>query len=91
MKIVVAPDKFKDCLSAANVAEAIASGLRRVDPNVTLDICPMADGGEGTVAALVAATGGRIVTERVTGPLAAMKVDAPIGILQVCPQHTRWR
>src|SRR5438552_19134281 len=41
----------------------------------------MADGGEGTVDALVAATDGRIVTRRVTGPLAGMKVDAPIGIL----------
>jgi glycerate kinase len=41
----------------------------------------MADGGEGTVAGLVAATGGRIVTQKVTGPLPRMKVDAPIGLL----------
>ncbi len=69
MKIVLAPDKFKDCLTAAEVAEAIAEGLRSVDPEIEIDICPMADGGEGTVAALVAATGGRIVEQKITGPL----------------------
>jgi glycerate kinase len=81
MKIVVAPDKFKDCLTAAAVADAIARGLRSVDSDVVIDLCPMADGGEGTVAAMVAATNGRIITQRVTGPLASMKVDAPIGVL----------
>src|SRR5947207_5936851 len=81
MKIVVAPDKFKGCLTAAQAAEAIASGIQRAHADAEIDICPMADGGEGTVAALVAATGGRIVTQRVTGPLPRMKVDAPIGLL----------
>ena len=81
MKIVVAPDKFKGCLTAAQAADAIAEGLRRACADVEIDICPMADGGEGTVAALVAATGGRIVTQKVTGPLPRMKVDAPIGLL----------
>jgi glycerate kinase len=81
MKIVIAPDKFKGCLSAAQVAEAIAVGLRRADRDVQLDLCPMADGGEGTVAALVAATGGKLITRRVTGPLPEMKVDATFGLL----------
>jgi glycerate kinase len=81
MKIVIAPDKFKDCLSATEVARAISAGLRDVEPDVVLDECPMADGGEGTVEALVAATGGRIVTRKVSGPLPGMKVDAPIGLL----------
>jgi glycerate kinase len=81
MKIVVAPDKFKGCLTAQQAAEAIAAGIRRVDPNIDIDICPMADGGEGTVNALVAATNGRTVTHKVTGPLPRMKVDAPIGLL----------
>src|SRR4051812_9166714 len=81
MKILIAPDKFKGCLSAAEVADAIAAGLRSVDPEIDLDLCPMADGGEGTVSALVAATGGRIVSHKVTGPLPRMKVDAPIGLL----------
>jgi glycerate kinase len=81
MKIVLAPDKFKGCLSARDVCEAMSAGIREVDRSVTIDTCPMADGGEGTVEALVAATGGRKVTRRVTGPLPSMKIDAPIGIL----------
>jgi glycerate kinase len=81
MRIVLAPDKFKDCLSAVHVAQAMAAGVRRARPDVQIDCCPMADGGEGTVAALVAATAGRIETRRVTGPLAEMKVDAAFGIL----------
>jgi glycerate kinase len=81
MKVVLAPDKFKGCLSAAAVCEAMAAGIRTIDPSIAIDACPMADGGEGTVDALVAATGGRVVSRRVTGPLPGMKVDAPIGIL----------
>lgn len=81
MRIVVAPDKFKGCLSAGHVAGAIASGLRRADPRAEIDQVPMADGGEGTVDALVSATGGKSFTRRVTGPLPRMKVDAPIGLL----------
>jgi glycerate kinase len=81
MKIVIAPDKFKGSLSAAEVADAIAAGLRSVDPSLAIDRCPMADGGEGTVDALVAATGGKKVTRRVMGPLPDMKVDATFGLL----------
>jgi glycerate kinase len=81
MKIVLAPDKFKGCLSAAEVCRTIAAGLRRVDAAIDIDTCPMADGGEGTVAALVAATNGRLLTARVTGPLPEMKVDATFGLL----------
>src|SRR5688572_22197829 len=81
MRIVIAPDKFKDCVTASAVAEAIARGVRSVRPDATLDLCPMADGGEGTVDALVAATGGRIERRRVTGPLPEMKVDAAFGVL----------
>jgi len=81
MKIVVAPDKFKGSLAAPGVAAAIERGIRRVDRDIAIDLCPMADGGEGTVAALVAATGGRLETQRVTGPLPEMKVDATFGIL----------
>jgi glycerate kinase len=56
-------------------------GIRRIHPEALIDACPMADGGEGTVAALVAATDGRLETRRVTGPLAEMKVDAAFGVL----------
>ena len=81
MKILIAPDKFKGCLTAAEVCEAIAAGLRSVDPGIEIDKCPMADGGEGTVAALVAATGGKLISRRITGPLPEMKVDAIFGML----------
>jgi glycerate kinase len=81
MKIVIAPDKFKGSLSASEAAEAIAEGLRRVWPEAEMDLCPVADGGEGTVSTLVAATGGSIQVRRVTGPLPEMKVDAAFGIL----------
>jgi glycerate kinase len=81
MRVVVAPDKFKGSLTAPQVCEAIAAGIRSVHPDAVIDLCPMADGGEGTVAALVAATGGRLETRRVTGPLPEMKVDATFGVL----------
>jgi len=80
-RIVLCPDKFKGCLTASQVCDAMAAGIHSVDPSIAIDPCPMADGGEGTVDALVAATGGRTVSRRVTGPLPGMKVDAPIGIL----------
>lgn len=81
MKILIAPDKFKGSLTAPEVADAIAAGIARADPSIQLDLCPMADGGEGTVAALVRATGGRTVSRTVTGPLAEMKVRAEMGFL----------
>jgi glycerate kinase len=81
MRIVIAPDKFKGCLSAPGVCRAIADGVRQVDPAIDIDECPVADGGEGTVAALVAATGGTLFRRRVTGPLPEMKVDAEFGML----------
>src|SRR5581483_431697 len=81
MRLLISPDKFKDCLSADAVARAIAEGARRADASIDVDLCPLADGGEGTVAALVAATGGRVVSRRVTGPLPDMRVDAAFGLL----------
>ena len=69
MRVVIAPDKFKGSLTALEAAEAMARGLSRVDSSAEIDRVPMADGGEGTVAALVAATGGSYRTVTVTGPL----------------------
>ncbi|WP_251977618.1 glycerate kinase [Salinicola avicenniae] len=57
MNIVIAPDSFKDALSARDAAAAIADGLRRELPEAALHPCPMGDGGEGTLDALIAATG----------------------------------
>ncbi|MFK3796998.1 glycerate kinase [Pseudomonas sp. NPDC088444] len=69
MNIVIAPDSFKDSLSAQGVAQAIASGLRDVWPDARLVECPMADGGEGTIEAVLAACGGQWMTNSVSGPL----------------------
>jgi glycerate kinase len=69
MRIVVAPDSFKEALPARQVCEAIARGIRRARPDAAIDLLPMADGGEGTVDALVAATNGQLRESTVTGPL----------------------
>lgn len=80
VRIVVAPQGFKGSLDATDVARAIARGLRRVFPDADLDLIPVADGGEGTVRALVNASGGRTVTTRVMGPL-QRPVTATWGLL----------
>lgn len=69
MKIVVAPDSFKESLTALQVADAIEQGLKKALPKAGIIKVPMADGGEGTVQSLVDATGGKIIEKRVTGPL----------------------
>ena len=62
MRILVAPDKFKGSLSAREVAESIAAGLRDVLPNATIEIVPVADGGEGTADVICQACAGEWVT-----------------------------
>ncbi|MFZ6042139.1 glycerate kinase [Vibrio natriegens] len=69
MKIVIAPDSYKESLSAIEVAEAIEIGFKRVFPDWQYIKCPAADGGEGSVEALVDASGGHLVTTQVVGPL----------------------
>jgi len=80
MKIVIAPDSFKENLTSLEVASELEIGLRRVWPDAEYVKVPMADGGEGTVQSLVDATGGRIVKCTVTGPL-GQKVLASYGLL----------
>lgn len=80
MRIVIAPDSYKGSMTAAEVAEAMARGARRVWPDAAINLVPMADGGEGTVQALVDATGGRLVTASVCGPLGD-RVEAAFGIM----------
>ena len=55
MKVVIAPDSFKDALRAGEVAQRIAHGLRSVLPDAVIDCCPVSDGGEGFVEAILAA------------------------------------
>lgn len=69
MKIVIAPDSFKESLSALEAASAIEAGFREIFPDADYIKVPVADGGEGTVDAMIAATDGRLVTLQATGPL----------------------
>ena len=80
MRIVIAPDSFKESASAAEVCEAMAEGVRRACPEAEIVTVPMADGGEGTVAALVSATSGRLIPVTVRGPV-GLPVEAEYGIL----------
>ena len=80
MKILLCPDSFKGALSAPDAARAMAEGWRRVFPDAELVELPVADGGEGTLDVLLAATGGERFTETVTGPLGE-PVQAAWGLL----------
>ena len=68
MKVVIAPDSFKESLSAEDAAAAIASGVRDALPDAHCICIPMADGGEGTVRAIVAASAGRMLRVAATDP-----------------------
>lgn len=87
MRVLVAPDKFKGTLSAEQAARAIATGWRRERPGDELDLAPMADGGEGTLDALVAALGGEIRRLRVSGPLGD-PVEAAFGLVEAAGGRT---
>jgi len=69
MHIVIAPDAFKDCLSAREVALAVSRGIKKIIPHATIQIAPMADGGEGTVESLIDATKGEMIKVPVKDPL----------------------
>lgn len=79
-RIVVAPDSFKGSLSSLEAAHALIRGMQEELPDVRFEAVPMADGGEGTVQALVAATGGQLREAVVTGPLGE-PVRAVYGLL----------
>jgi len=79
MKIVIAPDSYKESLSAPDVAEVIEKGFREIFPDARYVRVPLADGGEGTVEAMIAATQGKECHAQVTGPLNS-KVDAVWGL-----------
>ncbi|MHC8441621.1 MAG: glycerate kinase [Candidatus Eutrophobiaceae bacterium] len=80
MKIILAPDSFKGSLSSLQAAAAMKIGIKRVLPKAVCVAIPMADGGEGTVQALVYGAGGRFVHKTVTGPLGE-KVRARYGLI----------
>jgi glycerate kinase len=106
MRILVAPDSFKECLPAAEVAEALAAGWRAVRPADDLTLLPLADGGEGTTRVLIAATGGRAVSTATVdalgrplrasfgllpGGVAVVEVAAASGLATIPPARRRPR
>lgn len=81
MRIVLAPDSFKGSLSAVQVCELMRQAVLAEQPDAAVDAVPMADGGEGTVQALVAAAGGQLVGLQATGPL-GRPIQAYIGAIE---------
>lgn len=80
VRVLVAPDKFRGTLTAREAADAIAAGWRRADPDAAVESVPMADGGEGTLDALVHALAGTTRAARVSGPLGD-PVQAEFGLV----------
>lgn len=80
MRIIIAPDSFKECLTANQVAAAISEGIIRVVPEAKIIGIPVADGGEGTVNALVEATGGKVISTSTVDAL-NRPVESFFGIL----------
>ncbi|MGY0393593.1 glycerate kinase family protein [Fusobacterium sp. SYSU M8A802] len=80
MKIILAPDSFKESMTAKEACEVIERGMKKIIPDLECISVPMADGGEGTTQSLVDATGGEFYTQRVLGPLGE-SVEARFGIL----------
>jgi glycerate kinase len=79
MKVAIAPDSFKGSMTAMQAAECIERGLKRALKGVTCRKIPMADGGEGTVRAIVDATGGKFITRTVQDPL-GRKIRSAFGV-----------
>jgi glycerate kinase len=80
MKIIIAPDSFKGSLTAKEAASAMARGVRAIAPNAEIDIIPLADGGEGTLEALVASTHGQFKQVGASDPL-GRSINGQYGVL----------
>lgn len=78
MKIVIAPDSFKGSISSVDAARAIAQAVSEVFPDAETVVLPMADGGEGTVDAILQSTGGERIVRTVNGPMGE-RVEAAYG------------
>ena len=80
MKIVLAPDSFKESLSSFEVCNALKTGLLKELPDIQVVLSPIADGGEGTVETLLTVSGAKSYSNKVMGPM-GQEVRAKWGIL----------
>jgi glycerate kinase len=82
MKIVVAMDSFKSSISAVCACQIVKDTLQSIDPKLIIVSIPMADGGEGTAEAMLAARGGKWIEMKAMGPLPSMQVNAGFAFLR---------
>ncbi len=85
MKVIIAPDSFKGSISSVEAAKAIADGIHSIDPTVSCQLVPMADGGEGAVEAILVGIGGERISCNVEDPL-GRQITAEYGWIPA--QHT---
>ncbi len=99
-RFLIAPDKFKGSLSAREAAAAMAEGIRRIDPEAELDLCPIADGGEGFMETLIATLDGQWITcpalDALGRPIESRYVlaetpEGPLAILEMAETAGLWR
>lgn len=99
-RYLIAPDKFKGSLSAPEAAAAIAAGIRRIHPDAVLDLCPIADGGEGFMETLISTLDGKWITcpavdgldrEIASRYVLAVTPQGPTAILEMAETAGLWR
>ena len=99
-RYLIAPDKFKGSLSAPEAAAAIAEGIRRINPEAELDLCPIADGGEGFMETLISTLAGKWITCPAVDALGrtigsryvlALTPEGPTAILEMAETAGLWR
>lgn len=99
-RYLIAPDKFKGSLSAPEAAAAIAEGIRRIHPDAVLDLCPIADGGEGFMETLISTLDGKWIICPAVDPLGrtiesryvlAITPEGPTAILEMAETAGLWR
>ncbi len=81
MNFLIAPNALKGSLSALRAANTISQSLKGIAPDVATVLCPIADGGDGTLECLVQATGGKVFEANVQGPVSSLRVNARWGVL----------
>jgi len=81
MNFLIAPNALKGSLSALRAANTISQSLKGIAPDVAIVLCPIADGGDGTLECLVQATGGKVFKANVRGPVSSLRVNARWGVL----------